>query len=342
MIRRVMAWKATGSGDLTILRAPSRRLTKLISESGVVGYEGASAFEVEAARIDRVEDLAELLEDLAGRSDSCVIRGALRPGFAGHPKVLRRSRDRPGVEARFVEVPRTWVMVDVEHLPCPPGVDPTDPLMVGGAVRMHLPAPFRVARCVSQLSSQAGLEDGLRCHLWFVLDRPLVRAELKRWLEPVPGVDLQVFTSVQPHYVARPIFAGVDDPCPERLAVLPGYPEVAVPDLPDRTQPRPAFAPVGIGKAGPARAEAYAQACLRRLAMAPEGRRHPTCVAVSCKLLALAKGGLLDPIRVAARIKGVMRGRGFDGRTGRDLSEVDSILEWAWTTVQPEGLHDGR
>ena len=175
-----------------------------------------------------------------------------------------------------------------------------------------------------------------------MLDRPLVRAEIRRWLEHVPGVDLQVYVPVQPHYVASPVFDGVDDPCWERLALLPGYPEVEVPALPEQQRPRATFASASVGMAGPARAEAYAAACLRRLALAPEGRRHPTCVAVSCRLLALAKAGLLDPTLVAARIKGTMRGKGFDGRHGRDLSEVDSILEWAWATVQPEGLRHGR
>ena len=139
----------------------------------------------------------------------------------------------------------------------------------------------------------------------------------------MPGVDLQVYVPVQPHYVASPVFDGVDDPCWERLALLPGYPEVEVPALPEQQRPRATFASASVGMAGPARAEAYAAACLRRLALAPEGRRHPTCVAVSCRLLALAKAGLLDPTLVAARIKGTMRGKGFDGRHGRDLSEVD-------------------
>ena len=218
-----MPWKATGPGDVTILRAPGRRLTKLITEAGVVEYEGAAAFEPEARRIDCVEDLAELLEDLTPRADSCVIRAALKPEFADRPKVLRRSRDRPGVEARFVEVPRIWAMIDVEHLPNP-GIDPTDPVLVGGAVRMHLPPPFRVVRCVSQLAARPGLDDGLRCHLWFVFDRPLVRAELVRWLKGVQGVDLQVFVPVQPHYTAAPIFDGVDDRCHEGLPCCPASP----------------------------------------------------------------------------------------------------------------------
>jgi hypothetical protein len=74
------------------------------------------------------------------------------------------------------------------------------------------------------------------------------------------------------------------------------------------------------------------------LALAPEGRRHPTCITAACRLLALAKGGELDPLRVASMIKGVMLGKGFDGRDGRDLTEIDRILEWAWATVRPEGL----
>jgi hypothetical protein len=59
---------------------------------------------------------------------------------------------------------------------------------------------------------------------------------------------------------------------------------------------------------------------------------------IACRLLALAKGGEIDPIRVGSMIKGVMQGKGFDGRRGRDLGEVDRILAWAWQTVEPEGL----
>ena len=116
---------------------------------------------------------------------------------------------RPGVPARFEEVPRSWLMVDLESVPCPPGIDPTDPLLVGGALRRQLPAPFRVGavrRAV--VSSGAGLKPGLRAHLWFLLDRPLVRAELVRWLERRAGRRPAVFVAVQPHYCANPVFHG--------------------------------------------------------------------------------------------------------------------------------------
>lgn len=337
MIRQIIPWLATGPGDVTILRAEGRRLTKLITVADIVGYDRASAFEVEAVRIECVEDLADLLAELAGRPDSCVVRGALKPEFADRPRVLRRSRDRPGVDARFAEAPRSWAMVDLDDLPCPPGVDPTDPLMVGGALRRHLPEPFQVAQCVAQLSSQAGIEDGLRCHLWFVLDRPLVRAELVRWLKGIDGVDLQVFVVVQPHYVAAPIFEDVDDPCAERLALLPGYAEVQVPELPDYVA---AFAPAehrpyvpprrGIGF-GMTRTEAYMLACLRAVAEATPGNRHPTIVRVAARLFGMAKAGDLDPGDVAARIKGAVALSTFD----RGPDEVDSALRWAWENADP-------
>jgi hypothetical protein len=340
MIRPNMPWKATGPGAVTILRAPGRRLTKLVTESGVVGYEGAAAFEPEAVRIEDLEDILDLLTDLTGRSDSCVIRGVLKPEFADRPKVLRRSRDRPGVQAGFVEVPRIWAMIDVEHLPNP-GIDPTDPVLVGGAVRKHLPPPFRVARCVSQLSSQAGLEAGLRCHLWFVFDRPLVRAELVRWLKGVAGVDLQVFVPVQPHYTAAPIFDGRDDPCTDgRLAILPGYAEVEVPDLPDPERPRVVFSPAehrpyaapnrGLGFKA-TRSEKYMLKCVRGVAEAPVGARHPTIVRVAACLYGLAKAGSLDPRDVEARILGAVQLSTFD----RDVEEVYSALRWAWEHAEP-------
>jgi hypothetical protein len=214
--------------------------------------------------------------------------------------------------------------------------------MAGGAARRALPAPFRIARAVVQLSSKAGLLSEIRAHLWFWLDRPITDAEAKRWLKDTP-VDVSIYQPVAIHYTSSPVFEGVDDPVFERIAILPGRDEVAVPPLPEParagrlasplTPPHPGAAPPRGGAA-----EAYALACLRSLARAPEGQRHSTCLTISCRLLALAKAGLLDPAIVAGRIKGVMLGRGFDGRGGRNLSEIDSILAWAWQTVEPEEL----
>ena len=344
MIRYVMPWKADGPLDLTLLRAPDRRLTKRITPDAIEPHELVSLFEVDAVRLEGFDDVPVLLLDLAGRADTCGIRGVLKREFADRPKVLRRIHDhpnpaRPGhmIVGPFVEVPRRLVMIDLEPDTCPAWVDPTDPVLVGGYLRRQLPPALQMARCCVQLSSGAGIKRGLRAHLWFALSRPLTGAELSRWLGKVAGLDNSTFRPVQPHYCAAPVFdGGADDPCHERLAILPGLAEVQVPDLtPER--PRQAFAPASFARSGGG-AEAFAYACLRRLAVAPEGRRHPTCVSTACTLLAIAKAGQLDPIRVASMIKGVMAGKGFGGRSDRSLDEVDRILEWAWRQVEPRRL----
>ena len=160
----------------------------------------------------------------------------------------------------------------------------------------------------------------------------------------MPGLDSSLFRCVQIHYTAAPIFEGdVDDPCTDgRLAILPGYPEVEVPELPEQ-QRRATFAPVSIGQGRPGPRRGLRTGLLTQ----PRARtRGPASCDLrrrqSCRLLALAKAGEIDATRVAAMIKGVMFGKGFDGRSGRDLSEIVSILQWAWDTVEPEELPHGR
>jgi hypothetical protein len=343
MIRMVVPHKATGPDCVTVLQAVDQRwttvngklkrtlprLTKRITEDGIEDYDRAQLFDPSAWQLDCTEDVFELLTILEPQTAAAIIRGALKPDFADRGEVLRRYRDHHGDTAAFAPAARQWLMVEVDSLPCPPGVDPKDPELAGGAARMVLPKEFRSARAVVQLSSGAGIKDGLRVHLWFWLDRPVSDAEAKRWLKSAP-VDLAVYQPVGIHYTAAPVFDGVENPCPERLALLPGYAEVAVPDLPDPERPRPAFASmVGNGHRHGG-AEAYANACLRNLALAAEGHRHNTCRNIACRLFEFAHAGLLDPARVVSQIKGVMAGKGFP------IAECDGILEWAWRRTQPK------
>jgi hypothetical protein len=76
----------------------------------------------------------------------------------------------------------------------------------------------------------------------------------------------------------------------------------------------------------------YAEACLTRLASAPIGQGRQRCLSVALALYARAQARLLDPVAVTARIKGVMRARGWiegnpDGATPEQL---DRLLCWAW------------
>ena len=149
---------------------------------------------------------------------------------------------------------------------------------------------------------------------------------------------------VQPHYTAAPIFDGVDDPCIDgRLALLPGYAEVAVPDLPDPERPRAVFAPAehralrGAARAAwasrrPGPRSTCSSACAG-VAEAPAGERHPTIVARRRAPVRAREGGFAR----SPRRRGPDQGRrpaehGFDRE---DPEEVDAALRWAWEHAEP-------
>jgi hypothetical protein len=73
-------------------------------------------------------------------------------------------------------------------------------------------------------------------------------------------------------------------------------------------------------------------ACLRTITEAPPGAGHTTAVRVACRLLGLAKAGLLDPLEVGARVKAALLVR-EDGRGRED--EATSVLDWAWSHAEP-------
>lgn len=93
------------------------------------------------------------------------------------------------------------------------------------AITRYLPDAFREVSCVWQLSSSMGTTGKpgtFSGHLWYWLDRPVGSEALRRFFSAeVPNADASVFTAVQPHYVANPIFAGVAvDPLPRRVGLL--------------------------------------------------------------------------------------------------------------------------
>jgi hypothetical protein len=273
-----------------------------------------------------------------------VIRGRMKPSQAHRADDCpRRCHDRPDDPAPFEAAPRRWAALDFDSVPCPGGVDPTDPLLAGGAVRLLLPDWARRASYVAQLTSGAGRKSGLRVRLWAWCDRAVPDEEWKRLLRDAP-VDLALFSAVQPHFTAAPIFADPAlEPCVDgRLAVLPGEPELAVPpaSVPPRASSttytfkaarRPAvglgFAPTRRSPFKSTRTENYMRACVRAIAEARGGDGHPTAVRVSYKLFQMVRLGLLDPSDVAGRVKGA-----FLSRRHRDTTEaeVDSVLRWAW------------
>ncbi len=128
----------------------------------------------------------------------------------------------------------------------PAPIDPArDWALVVRAAVSTLPAEFAGAHAFWQMTSQAGIKDGARLRLWYWCDREVSDAECKRWLEASP-VDRSLFSPVQPHFTAAPVFRPRSaDPVPRRSGMWwRHFAEVPVPELPELPEPAPPLEPV--------------------------------------------------------------------------------------------------
>jgi hypothetical protein len=172
------------------------------------GYDAGMWFAAESVEVDGIRGLSALLTRLERDPRALAIRGELLPGV--DPRQVRRTKRRGGkVEPYFAEPAggRRWLLVDFDKVPIPAHIDIVDDPV--GAVEYLvglLPDAFQDVSYHWQLSSSAGMGDPgvLSAHLWFCLDRPITKAELRRWAATIEvPVDHSLFNEVQPHYTAR-------------------------------------------------------------------------------------------------------------------------------------------
>ena len=138
-------------------------------------------------------------------------------------------------------------MVDADGVPEPAGLSMAlDPEACAEHVLGLLPEPFHDASCVWQASASAGIRPGCRLHLWFRLSRPVTSGQAKAWLRGSP-VDRTIYTPVQPHYTADPVFLdGVYDPVRRRRGLRRGLEDLV--EVPDGLEEAPGreVGPVGL------------------------------------------------------------------------------------------------
>src|SRR5205823_11930904 len=137
-----------------------------------------------------IADLAaldRLLRFLDQRRDCAVMRGtpADPTRVKGVRRLLYTDRDT-GEVPTLVEAPRLWVALDIDGMPRPDWIHPTDLLACGCVAIRKLPAEFAQATFVVQATASLGLKPGIRIRLWACLSRPLTGAELSYWLISVP------------------------------------------------------------------------------------------------------------------------------------------------------------
>ncbi|MEI6398237.1 MAG: hypothetical protein WCO71_05660, partial [Pseudomonadota bacterium] len=184
-------------------------------------YENATHYNVQEYPAQTIGELFDLVKKASKYDDSCIVRGALLGQMISAQNVLRRLHDRENEPATFMTVKRRWVALDFDSIELPYGVDPTDPTLVCNAALKLIPEPFRSASYVWQLTSGAGIKTGGRLRLYFLLESAREEIELKQIFAEYP-VDMSIFGSIQPIYIANPIFHGGDDFIPVRIGVHHG------------------------------------------------------------------------------------------------------------------------
>jgi hypothetical protein len=318
------------SGDsVTIARAFGPRLAKRVHADRIDGYENARHFDLFTRSVGGLGAIEELLHELEVRPDCAVLRGGIADrARTRHVRRLCYPDPESGEDATLVEQPRYWLALDIDGAAGLRELDPADLISCARLAVVKLPAAFHDVCALVQGTASHGLVPGAHLRLWYWLGRPVAGAELKIWLKGRP-VDGAVFSPCQLIYTARPIFAGVADPLPQRLAVW-FRPIEAVP-VPEPAALKPAARPIWPGRS--AQGAAYVQSTLQLLACkamtAPRGARHDTLLLAAHRLAELERAGLVTLDEVEGLLISAARGCGLD-EDGRDARrEVAGILKWA-------------
>ncbi len=224
--------------NLTVLHSVNRRhATKRITRNPKTGeiknrsYDREHHFRVEIVPVGNFADLCTALTRFTEQPFAFVIRGEPAPGI--NPNYTRRllhPDHKSGDPATFTAAPRHWFAVDMDHIAAPVTIDPvTDPDGAIDHLIGLLPPELADASCWWQWTSSQSLpgrEDTLSARLWYRSVEPLGDADLKRWAATANGsvklIDIALYSPVQAHYIARPVFDGMTDPLPRRYGVHAG------------------------------------------------------------------------------------------------------------------------
>uniref|UniRef100_UPI003C70C895 hypothetical protein n=1 Tax=Roseomonas chloroacetimidivorans TaxID=1766656 RepID=UPI003C70C895 len=208
-----------------------------------VSYDAGASFAPEERPVSSLADVAAVLDEIRRDPRAFIVRGALRDdvreAWTQNPRLrIRRlkHKGKKGEAPTLEEVPRQWLMIDVDGWPLPASADlATDPEeAIEAVIHALLPECFHDVECFWQLSSSAGFAAGvLKAHLFFWLAEPISNEELKLYFHAhAPAVDRSPFSAAQVHYIADPIIQGGHDPLPRRTGWVKGLDaEVTLPKL---------------------------------------------------------------------------------------------------------------
>jgi hypothetical protein len=198
------------SAVTVLVCAPGHRAAKRFHTAGCDDYDAGGIFTVERLPTDGISTLSAHLTRLAHDPTRFVIRGE-PTDFSDLSRPRRRTSTPP--DPQFRDVPSQLLWLDIDGAADIPW-HPSDLPAAADRVRTALGPAFAHAACHLQLSASARPDSPLRAHIAFWLDTPLDCPALRQWAKrsPIP-VDPHIFTPVQPHYTANPLFIrGAHDP----------------------------------------------------------------------------------------------------------------------------------
>lgn len=198
-----------------------------------------------------IADFAAMVEQFASLLDEATalgVRGAPKSGVDLSRQILRRSN---GADATIQDAPSRVMHLDLDNIDEPhlnivsrPGEARQYAL---GLIAKAAPE-LAGAACWVSWSSSAGVyyKTRVKLHIWYWLAEPYTCAQLQIWGKQVNAragfklIDLALFQPVQPNYIARPLFEGMDDPFPgaARAVVIEGHMPTLVIEEPPPVPPR--------------------------------------------------------------------------------------------------------
>ncbi len=226
---------------MALLRArPNKLLAKIwMPDGSIIPAENEAWFQALEIPIAGIEDVHDIITAAENRPRVALVKGAIAPG-ANQNRLRRRCA--AGVDERTGEcfpaglsvIPRRWIVLDIEKLPCPPSIDFRDGAALASYVRCLLPSEFKNVACAWQLSGSSGHPsrgDEIRLHVFFMLNQVVFPSAWKSFFAGKKFVDLSAFDNGKLIFTAAPIIHYGKDPIKKHHGLLDGEPVVAVPKV---------------------------------------------------------------------------------------------------------------
>ncbi len=185
-------------------------------------YKAGYLFDVDMRDVNGIQELSKLLIELEKKERVIIIRGLLHEDADLTIPVRRKTHTRKEDRYAFIDAPQNWVMIDIDNLVLPTGIDAiANPEEAIEYTIEQLPEEFHNVTYHWQFSSSHGvpkhnndqpITDRIKIHLWFWLDKGVTTYDLKEWSKKYnliygPNlIDPSLYNAVQPHYITNPIF----------------------------------------------------------------------------------------------------------------------------------------